>query len=96
MPLRADVIRAVAPMTIAAVYAAVREDSSETEVVLNSCRSASPALTPNHRAACLRLAREWTMEEWSKVLFSDESWFSRVSEECYAACTFSDRTAFNG
>lgn len=69
-----------------------------------------PLLSREHRVERLRFAREhlnWTQEDWSLVLFSDESRFClrspdgrekvwRRRGERYAPCTFSPRVAFGG
>lgn len=67
-----------------------------------------PELTRTHRVTRLAFAREhshWTMDEWSAVLFTDESRFAlrspdgrervwRRRNERYAACNFSQSQPF--
>lgn len=69
-----------------------------------------PKLTPAHRAARLRFAREhvdWTDEQWSSVLFSDESRVClhgsdkrgrvyRRPGERFAQCCIQENVAFGG
>lgn len=69
-----------------------------------------PQLTTAHRISRLEFAREhlhWTTEQWSNILFSDESRIGlygadgrdrvyRRSGERYAECTFSERVSFQG
>lgn len=69
-----------------------------------------PKLTPAHRAARLRFAREhvdWTEEQWSSVLFSDESRVClngsdrrrrvyRRPGERYSQCCIEETVAFGG
>ena len=81
------------------------------EQSLQSRRPAmGPDLTREHRFARLQFARQhaqWTVQQWSSVLFSDESRFSlkcpdgrervwRRTGERYAECTMSVRTPFGG
>lgn len=81
------------------------------EVGLRSRRPATgPVLLPVHRAARLRFAREhenWTVDDWSSLLFTDESRVSlrspdgrervwRRPGERYAQCVISPRTPFHG
>lgn len=43
-----------------------------------------PALKPQHKEARRRFAikyREWTLEDWKRVVFSDESKFNRISSD---------------
>lgn len=81
------------------------------ETGLRSRRPATgPVLLPIHRTARLRFALEhqnWTVEDWSSVLFTDESRVSLRSPdgrervwrrlgERYAQCVISPRTPFHG
>lgn len=78
---------------------------------LTSRRPATgPQLLPRHRRARLQFARvhaNWTLRQWSEVLFTDESRFClrapdgrervwRRRNERYADCTISERVSFNG
>lgn len=76
------------------------------------CRrpATGPDLTPQHRTARLHYARQhrdWTMQQWECVLFTDESRFClrspdgrervwRRPGERYQPCSFSARTPFRG
>ncbi|KAJ4433229.1 hypothetical protein ANN_15487 [Periplaneta americana] len=61
-----------------------------------------PLLIRKHRAARLEFAHQhanWTLEQWSTVLFTDEfrfSMFHRCTGELYSSCTFSHRGSFKG
>lgn len=81
------------------------------EQALNSRRPAAcPALSPAHRTARLHFAREhinWTVEQWGRVLFTDESRFSlrspdgrervwRRQGERFAQCCISPRVPYGG
>jgi len=69
-----------------------------------------PALTPEHRRARLNFAREhihWAVEDWERVLWSDESRFClynsdrrvrvyRRPNERYAQCNFQNTRLFGG
>ncbi|KAJ4443594.1 hypothetical protein ANN_05268, partial [Periplaneta americana] len=68
--------------------------------------STAPALTSDHRTLASICPRTWIMVEWERVLFSEsrlslrsldgrERVWRRIVER-YAACAFSDGTAFNG
>lgn len=78
---------------------------------LLSCRPAGvPLLTRRHRVARLNFAinhRDWTPEDWSNVLFSDESRFCLHSSdgrervyrrrgERFADCTVKEKLSYNG
>lgn len=69
-----------------------------------------PKLTPAHRQARLRFARDhlnWTLEQWGSVLFSDETRIClhgsdrrrkvyRRPRERFADCCFEERSAYGG
>lgn len=69
-----------------------------------------PKLHPHHRAARLDFARlhvNWSLEQWSRVLFSDECRMCLRSDdrrgrvlrrpgERYAQCAFSERVSYGG
>lgn len=78
---------------------------------LSSRRPATgPQLLPRHRRARLQFARlhmNWGIEQWTKVLFTDESRFClrspdgrervwRRRNERFADCTISERVSYNG
>lgn len=78
---------------------------------LSSRRPATgPQLLPRHRRARLQFARlhmNWGIEQWTKVLFTDESRFClrspdgrervwRRRNERFVDCTISERVSFNG